>query len=89
MQSRNHKGYLSFIDINCSDFSLDIKYGITYKQAMDRIHALKSDASVIKDIKVIQEAYSLIGLGWIYAQQNCPYQIKLLSLFMDYGLNID
>ena len=67
LQSRNKKGYLSFIDINTSDFYLDLKYGITYKQAMERIHALKSDGSVIKDIKVFQEAYNLIGLGWIYA----------------------
>ncbi|WP_269625199.1 DCC1-like thiol-disulfide oxidoreductase family protein [Prochlorococcus marinus] len=66
MQSRNQNGYLSFIDINSSNFSLDFKYSISYKQAMERIHALKSDGSVIKDIKVFQEAYSLIGLGWIY-----------------------
>ena len=51
LQSRNQKGYLSFIDINTSDFYLDLKYGITYKQAMERIHSLKSDGSVIKNIK--------------------------------------
>ena len=72
MQSKNKKGYLRFIDINCSDFSLDIKYGITYKQAMESINALKSDGSVIKDIKVFQEAYNLIGLGWIYAPTKLP-----------------
>ena len=72
LQSRNHKGYLSFIDINSSDFSLDLKYGISYKQAMERIHAFKSDGSVIKDIKVFQEAYSLIGLGWIYTPTKLP-----------------
>ena len=32
LQSRNQKGYLSFIDINSSDFSLDFKYRISYKQ---------------------------------------------------------
>ena len=84
LQSRNKKGYLSFIDINTSDFSSDLKYGITYKQAMDRIHAMKSDGSVIKDIKVFQEAYSLIGLGWIYA----PTKLLILDKFIEfiYGL---
>ena len=72
LQSKNQKGALRFIDINTSDFSSDLKYGITYKQAMDRIHAMKSDGSVIKDIKVFQEAYSLIGLGWIYAPTKLP-----------------
>ena len=37
---------------------------------MDRIHALKSDGSLIKDIKVFQEAYDLIDLSWIYAPKN-------------------
>ena len=80
LQSRNQKGYLSFIDINNSDFYLDNKYGITYKQAMDRIHALKSDGSVIKDIKVFQEAYDLIDLGWIYA----PTKIPIFDKFIEF-----
>ena len=80
LQSKNQKGALRFIDINTSDFSSDLKYGITYKQAMDRIHAMKSDGSVIKDIKVFQEAYSLIGLGWIYA----PTKLPILDKFIEY-----
>ena len=79
LQSRNQKGYLNFIDINTSDFYLDLKYGITYKQAMERIHALKSDGSVIKDIKVFQEAYTLIGLGWIYAPTKLPIFDKFIE----------
>ena len=77
MQARNNKGYLRFFDINSSDFSLDIKYGITYKQSMKRIHTLKNDGLVIKDIMVLQEAYSLIGLGWIYALKKFPIFNKL------------
>ena len=84
LKSRNKKGYLSFIDINTSDFYLDLKYGITYKQAMERIHALKSDGSVIKDIKVFQEAYTLIGLGWIYAPTKLPIFDKFIEFI--YGI---
>ena len=84
LQSRNQKGYLRFIDINRSDFSSDLKFGITYKKAMERIHALKSDGSIIKDIKVFQEAYDLIGLGWIYAPTKLPIFNKLFELI--YGV---
>ena len=84
LQSKNQEGALSFIDINTSDFSSDLKYGITYKQAMDRIHAMKSDGSLIKDIKVFQEAYSLIGLGWIYAPTKLPILDKFIEFI--YGL---
>ena len=71
-------------DSNNSDFSLDPKYGITYKQAMERIHALKIDGSIIKDIKVFQEAYRLIGLGWIYAPTKLPILDKFIEFI--YGL---
>ena len=80
LQSRNQKGYLNFIDINTSDFYVNLKYGITYKEAMERIHALKSDGSVIKDIKVFQEAYDLIDLGWIYA----PTKIPIFDKFIEF-----
>ena len=80
LQSRNQKGYLSFIDINSSNFSLDSKYGITYKQAMERIQAFKSDGSLIKDIEVFQEAYNLIGLGWIYA----PSKLQIFDRVLKY-----
>ena len=83
---------LRFIYINSSDFSLDLENGITYRQAMERIHALKSDGSVIKDIKVFQEAYDLIGLGWIYAPTRFPVFDKffesIYKLWAKYRLKI-
>ena len=91
-QSRNQRGYLRFIDINSSNSSLELKYGITYKQAMERIHALKSDGSVIKDLKVFQEAYSLIGLAWVYTPTKLPILDKctelIYGLWAKYRLNI-
>ena len=72
MQSKNQEVNLKFIDINTPGLSLENEYGITYRQAMERIHAIQSDGSVIKDIKVFQEAYKLIGLGWIYAPTKLP-----------------
>ena len=92
MQSRNQKVYLRFININSTDFSLDLKYGITYKQAMERIHAFKSDGTLIMDIKVFQETYRLIGMGWIYAPTKLPVFDKsidfIYSLWAKYRLKI-
>ena len=79
LQSKNQNGYLSFIDINSSDFSLDFQNVISYKEAMERIHAFKSDGSIIKDIKGFQEAYTLIGLGWIYAPTKLPIFDKFIE----------
>mgnify|MGYP001472387766 CR=1 FL=1 len=51
---------------------------------MERIHALKIDGLIIKDIKVFQEAYDLIGLGWIYS----PTREKIINGLINfiYGL---
>ena len=51
---------------------------------MNRIHALRSYGSIIKDIKFFQEAYSLIGLGWIYAPSKLPILDKVIDFI--YGL---
>ena len=84
LQARNQNGYLRIIEIDSWDFSLNLKYGITYNQSMVRIHALKSDGFFIKDIKVFQEAYSLICLGWIYAPTKLPMFDKVF--YFIYGL---
>ena len=59
---------------------------------MERIHALKSDGSLIKDIEVFQEAYKLIGLGWIYAPTKLPIIDKVIEavyrLWAKYRLKI-
>ena len=80
LQSRNKKKFLEFVDINSLDSNLELNYGITYKQAMERIHALKNDGSFIKDVEVFQEAYQLIGLGWIYAPTKLPIIDNLIEL---------
>ena len=84
MEAINLEGHLKFIDINSSDLSFEIEYRITYKQAMESIHGLKSDGSLITDIEVFQEAYNLIGLGWIYAPTKFPIIDKFIGFL--YGL---
>ena len=72
LKSKNKEGDLKFIDINSANLSYELEYGITYKQAMERIHAFRIDGSLINDIEVFQEAYNLIGLGFIYAPTKLP-----------------
>ena len=54
---------------------------ITYKQAKEIIHTVKSDGSIIKDIKVFQfqEAFYFIGLGWVYALTKLPIVDSLVE----------
>ena len=60
LQSKNKEGSLKFIDINRSDFSLDYGYGITYKQAMERIHSVKV---MVQSLRILRYFKKLID--WI------------------------
>ena len=42
LQSKNQEANLKFIDINSPSLSLEDEYGITYMQAMERIHAIQN-----------------------------------------------
>jgi len=37
-----------------------------------RIHALAADGTVLRDVAVFRHAYTLIGLGWLYAPTRWP-----------------
>ena len=72
LRSRDNAKSISFVDIDSPDYNPGSYGGITYREAMGRIHALNEDGEILKDIKVFREAYNLIGLGWVYAPTKWP-----------------
>lgn len=63
---------LAFVDIDAADYDAERHGGISYRQAMGRIHAIRADGSVVRDVEVFRSAYQLIGLGWLYAPTTWP-----------------
>lgn len=72
LRKRDHAEAIRFVDIDSSDYDPALHQNISYLQAMARIHAIRSDGSVIKDVAVFRAAYDLIGLGWLYAPTGWP-----------------
>ena len=79
LRSRDTLKNISFVDIDSSDYEPDIYSGISYKDAMGRIHAINESGKILRDVTVFREAYRLIGLDWIYA----PTRWSLLGRFID------
>ena len=79
LDSRNTLKNISFVDINSPDYQPDLYSGISYREAMGRIHAINHSGEILKDVAVFREAYRIIGLGWIYAPTNWP----ILGLLTD------
>jgi predicted DCC family thiol-disulfide oxidoreductase YuxK len=63
---------LAFVDIDAADYEPTDWGGISYREAMGRIHAVADDGTVLRDVAVFRGAYRLIGLGWLYAPTGWP-----------------
>ena len=63
---------IAFIDIDADDYNPAAYGGISYRDAMGRIHAIGADGTVLRDVAVFRRAYELIGLGWLYAPTRWP-----------------
>ena len=63
---------LAFVDIDAPEYDSQAHGGISYRDAMGRIHGLRPDGTVLRDVAVFREAYRLVGLGWLYAPSDWP-----------------
>ena len=72
LRSRDSSNSISFVDIDSPNYNPQLYGGISYREAMGRIHAINSSGKVLKDVRVFREAYRLIGLGWVYAPTTWP-----------------
>ena len=75
---------LAFVDIDDPAYDPASHCGISYREAMGRIHAVSDSGEVLQDVEVFRRAYQLVGLGWLYAPTRWP----LLGPLVDrlYGL---
>jgi len=79
LRSRDRYENISFIDIDSPHYQSDLYSGISYKDAMGRIHAINESGEILKDVAVFREAYRLVGLGWLYAPTSWPILSSLID----------
>ena len=70
---------IAFVDIDSPGYDPELYCGISYKEAMGRIHALTDTGKVLRDLQVFREAYRLVGLGWVYAPTTWPVLGELVD----------
>lgn len=61
------EGKIDFVDISSPSYDPEDNQGITYAQAMNRIHGILPNGSVIENVEVFRRCYEAVGLGWVYA----------------------
>lgn len=68
---------LAFVDIDAADYDPAAHQGISYREAMGRIHGIDAAGAVLRDLEVFRRAYALIDLGWLYAPSRWPLLAQL------------
>ena len=66
------RGLVNFVDIADLDYSPDKNGGVTFEEAMGRIHGVRPDGTIVRDVAVFREVYEALGMGWIYAVTRWP-----------------
>lgn len=69
MLKKRDKGVnkIAFVDISSEFYTPENNGGVSYEAAMERIHALLPDGTIVKDVEVFRRLYDAVGLGWVYA----------------------
>nr|WP_239005446.1 DUF393 domain-containing protein [Gloeothece citriformis] len=66
------RGLVIFVDIADENYSPIEHGGVTYSEAMGRIHAILPDGTIVKNVEVFRRVYKVLGMGWVYALTKIP-----------------
>jgi predicted DCC family thiol-disulfide oxidoreductase YuxK len=66
------RGLINFVDITCDRYDPKENGGIDFETAMGRIHAIRADGTIIKNVEVFRQIYETLGMGWVYAATRWP-----------------
>ena len=86
------RGIVKLTDIADLNYSAVENGGIDFETAMGRIHAVRADGTIVKNVAVFQEVYDALGIGWLYAPTKWPVVgpmvNKLYDLWADWRLKM-
>lgn len=66
------RGLVAFVDIARDRYAPEANGGVGFETAMERIHAVLPDGTVIKNLEVFRRIYETLGMGWVYAATQWP-----------------
>lgn len=78
------RGLVAFVDIADPDYQPADHGGVSFADAMRRIHAVLPDGTVIQNVEVFRRVYEVLGIGWIYAATGWPVIGSLVDRLYDF-----
>jgi len=86
LRSRDRDGKLTYTDLEGADFEEGAARNgyLDYEAALASFHAIRSDGEVLSGMRVFQEAYAAVGLGWVWR----VYNNLLAARLLDFGYRL-
>lgn len=88
----NGRGLVAFTNVAADDYDPAANGNVSFTAAMERIHAVRPDGTVIQNVEVFRQIYSVLGIGWLYAPTQWPIlgavADKLYSIWADWRLKL-
>ena len=78
------QGMINFVDISDINYAPEEHGGVSFEDAMGRIHAVLPDHTVVDGVEVFRRVYEALGMGWVYAITKWP----LIGPMADQAYNI-
>lgn len=66
------RGKVVFVDVADDNYSPEENANIDYEMAMNRIHAILADGSIVTNLEVFRQVYEILGMGWVYSFTKLP-----------------
>jgi predicted DCC family thiol-disulfide oxidoreductase YuxK len=84
LRRRDMENNIKFVDIADPAYMPEENAGVTFEQAMERIHAVYPDGSFVVDIAAFKAFYEQVGLGWVYKATEVEWINKALNIVYGY-----
>ena len=78
------QGKVCFVDIADENYLPADNANISYQEAMEKIHAILPDGTIVVNMEVFQQVYEILGMGWVYGFIKVPILGKIANYF--YGI---
>jgi len=74
------RGTVYYVDISSFDYDPSRNMGVTYEDAMDTIHAIRSSGEVLRGTDALKALFNAVGLAWVVKLADLPIIAGLVDL---------
>lgn len=80
----NGRNLIKFVNIAEPDYKPKSHMGISYEEAMETIHAIQPDGTVLQGTTALEQLFETVGLGWATRIMELPIINKIVDLLYQF-----